>query len=93
MTMASLLADAPEVGGEPLKLWLVQKNMDLTRAMDALRPQHDLMRHQLGVSALRALTAGHLETTMQSQGGGIPPTSPLTQQNLLSPTTPPQGNA
>lgn len=93
--MASFLSDMPQADGEPIHLWLQAHDQMLTQREQALKPMHNMARHELGLSALRVLTAGHLEGQIQSQH--LPMESPqmlMTEQapNPLMGMTP-QGNA
>jgi len=89
--MASLLADMPQIDGEPIHLWLRANDMKLAQQEQALQPMHSLARHELGLSALRVLTAGHLEG--MGDGGQIDAQRlPQGGMNALA-ATPPQGNA
>ncbi len=60
--MAEMLAGMPSVGGQPLSAWVKQQDQQVRQIEQAIGAQRATIQHHLGVSAVRALAAHHLQT-------------------------------
>lgn len=58
-SMAGLLAEMPDGGGEALQGWLAQHEADVTQREQQLEPMLTQARHEMGLAGLR-LVAAHL---------------------------------
>jgi hypothetical protein len=84
--VASLLADMPE-GGEPLKAWIAQHDLQIKQREAQQTQVHDQVRHELATTALRVLFAHHAMDMHQGipkdilpQQGGDQPETPSAPQ-------------
>lgn len=81
MAMAKMLSDMPEKG-EELQAWLVQHAAGLAQREAQLEPVLAGARHEMGVTALRALFGHEAASSMQPTGSQVPVPGP----NPLTPT-------
>lgn len=90
--LAGLMADMPE-GGQALASWVSSHAANAAETEARMMPQFQAMRHTLGLTALKLLTAEHLSQGFEQSGGASP--NPLSAQapGALSAGTPTQGNA
>lgn len=87
MAMAKLLSDLPEQG-PAINSWLASHAQAVAQREQQLDPVLAEARHQLGVSALRALAGHHVEQSLQQAPGATSPApndlAPGGQQQGLS---------
>lgn len=69
--MASILSDMPATGGQGLASWIAMHLDKVSQTLAKLTPIHNVVKHEMGVSAMRALGA-HVAAGQQ----GAPPTGP-----------------
>lgn len=87
--LAGMLAQMPQVGGEPLQAWLMTQARALAQAQAQIAPVYEEARHQLAGAALGVLMGQHME--LPGQPMGAPKTSGPPQNDLTTP--PPDLNA
>lgn len=90
MALAKLMSDMPDQGPQ-LQAWLQTHATQLAAREAQLEPVLSHARHQLGVTALRALAAHSLMPQMPQQAPQSNPLMP--SQTVIEPSTPTQGNA
>lgn len=86
--VAAWLSEMPQTTGDPLMAWVSQHVGEMQQGYQALTPLREQARHELGLSAMRAL-AGHHLGAPETSGGlpGAPQPSPSPSSNpLVSPT-------
>lgn len=76
MAMAKLLSDLPEQG-PAINAWLASHAQAVGQREQQLDPVLAEARHQLGVSALRALAGHHVEQSLQQAPGAAAPANDL----------------
>lgn len=92
MRLADILADMPtQGGGEAIQGWIAQRQQIADR-MEAQLNQHlAVVRHELGVSALRLIASHHFDGTRAQGASPVGPPAPA--PNPLSPSSPTAGAA
>lgn len=86
--LASLLAQMPQTGGEPLQAWLMGHIQALAQAQAQFEPIHESSRHQLAQAALGVLLGHHLGAPAggQQAGPGAPPPGAGPRNDLTTPS-------
>lgn len=85
--VAAWLSEMPQTTGDPLMAWVAQHVGEMQQGYQALVPLREQARHELGLSAMRAL-AGHHMGVPETSGGqpGTPPSPGPSSNPLVSPT-------
>lgn len=87
--VAAWLSEMPQTTGDPLMAWVAQHVGEMQQGFQALIPMREQARHELGLSAMRALAGHHMGVPETTDGGGQPPSSsPGPSSNPLVAPTP-----
>lgn len=92
--LAELLSSMPTVGGEGLASWVRMHDLTIRQAEANLGRENDLVRHRMGVAALRSLTANALEGKAQEHMNNARAIMSAAGPNAMAPgggAMPPEG--
>lgn len=75
-TMAEILAEMPDQGGQGLAAWIKLHDLNVTMTEQGLDQQMAVHQHRLGVQALKAMAGEHIRSRAQQQMGQAGPLAP-----------------
>lgn len=86
--LATIMSDMPAQGGEGLASWIRMHDVTITNAEQSLAMENNVLRHGLGVQALRSMAATHLDEKTKQMPGSQQTAGPTSMPSL----EPMQGN-
>lgn len=67
-TMAEILSEMPDQGGQGLAAWIKMHDLNITHTEIGLEQQAAVHQHRLGVAALKAMAGEHIKSRSQAMG-------------------------